>query len=115
MKNNCPIVEKKSGCIASAMTVIGCKWTALILRDLANGKSRFTELAKSLNGISPKTLSQRLDELEDQKIITKKIFNEVPPRVEYTLTNKGKDLMPILKQMAIWGEKHYDLELSKAR
>lgn len=101
-------LEPKVGCIASAMTIIGSKWTALILRDLAAGPKRFCELERSLEGISPRTLSQRLLDLEKHKIITKQNFAEVPPRTEYTLTKKGTDLVPVLKQMAAWGNKYYE-------
>jgi DNA-binding HxlR family transcriptional regulator len=101
-------IESKVGCIASAMEIIGNKWTALILRDLANGPKRFSELEKSVGSINPRTLSQRLDDLEQHKIVTKKSFAEVPPRIEYALTEKGKDLVPVLRQMAAWGEKYYD-------
>jgi DNA-binding HxlR family transcriptional regulator len=100
-------LESKIGCIASAMEIIGSKWTALILRDLTTGPKRFGELERSLVGISPRTLSQRMDDLEEHGIITKESFAEVPPRCEYTLTDKGHDLLPILKQMAVWGEKYY--------
>jgi len=100
-------LEPKIGCIAAAMEIIGSKWTALILRDLAAGPKRFSELEKSLAGISPRTLSQRMDDLETHGIVTKEMFAEVPPRCEYSLTDKGTDLIPILKQMAVWGEKHY--------
>src|ERR1700733_11064644 len=93
-------IEPKVGCIASAMEIIGNKWTALILRDLFSGPKRFCELEKSVGNINPRTLSQRLDDLELNGIITKKSFAEVPPRTEYTLTAKGNDLLPILKQMA---------------
>jgi DNA-binding HxlR family transcriptional regulator len=88
------------------MNIIGNKWTALILRDLFSGPKRFCELEKSVGNINPRTLSQRLDDLELNGIITKKSFAEVPPRTEYTLTAKGNDLLPILKQMATWGTKH---------
>jgi DNA-binding HxlR family transcriptional regulator len=101
-------LEPKIGCIASAMEIIGNKWTALILRDLASGSSRFCNLEKSVGNINPRTLSQRLDDLEAHGIITKKSFAEVPPRIEYTLTAKGQDLIPVLEAMATWGEKHYD-------
>lgn len=101
-------VEPKEGCVATAMNVIGSKWTALILRDLMNESRRFSELSKSLTGISPRTLSQRLDDLEKCEIVTKTSFAEVPPRVEYALTPKGRDLLPILVQMAAWGEKYYE-------
>ena len=101
-------IEPKVGCIASAMQIIGNKWTALILRDLFIGPRRFCELEKSVGSINPRTLSQRLDDLEAHGIITRQSFNEVPPRTEYTLTKKGKDLQPVLEQMATWGTKYYD-------
>jgi DNA-binding HxlR family transcriptional regulator len=100
-------LERKEGCIASAMAIIGNKWTALILRDLHDGPKRFGELERSLDGISPRTLSQRLDDLEHCGIITKESFNEMPPRTEYALTPKGRDLIPVLQQMATWGDKYY--------
>ncbi|HVS58409.1 MAG TPA: helix-turn-helix domain-containing protein [Candidatus Saccharimonadales bacterium] len=101
-------LETRVGCIAAAMEIIGSKWTALILRDLAAGTKRFGELQASVGSINPRTLSQRLDELEKHGIITKKSFNEVPPRCEYSLTKKGLDLVPVLEQMAAWGNKYYD-------
>ena len=101
-------LEPKIGCIASAMEIIGNKWTALILRDLTESPRRFGELEKSVVGINPRTLSQRLDDLEKHAIITKTSFAEVPPRVEYALTQKGADLVPVLNQMAAWGDKYYD-------
>lgn len=103
-----PIVEPQTGCIASAMEIIGNKWTALILRDLSSGPKRFTQLEKSIGGINPRTLSRRLDELEEHAIITKQSFAQVPPRTEYTLTQKGSDLLPVLEQMATWGNKYYE-------
>jgi len=110
MKSTAPLLqlEPHIGCIASAMEIIGNKWTALILRDLCDGPKRFGELEKSVGNINPRTLSQRLDDLESHAIITKKSFAEVPPRIEYTLTEKGTDLIPVLKQMAAWGDKYYD-------
>src|SRR5579884_76366 len=98
-------LESKSGCIASAMQIIGNKWTALILRDLFSGPKRFCELEKSVGSINPRTLSQRLDDLEAHGIISRRSYAEVPPRTEYALTAKGHDLQPILKQMAAWGTK----------
>lgn len=100
-------IESHVGCIAAAMQIIGNKWTALILRDLFTGPKRFCELEKSVGNINPRTLSQRLDDLQVHGIITRKSFAEVPPRIEYTLTPKGEDLFPILEQMAAWGDKHY--------
>jgi DNA-binding HxlR family transcriptional regulator len=99
-------IEPHDGCVASALKIIGNKWTALVLRDLANGPKRFTELERSLIGISPRTLSQRLEQLQEYEIVTKESFAEVPPRIEYTLTKKGRDLIPVLKQMAAWGTKY---------
>src|ERR1700753_3117520 len=90
-------LEPKVGCIASAMEIIGNKWTALILRDMFAGPKRFCELEKSVGNINPRTLSQRLDDLEAHGIITKQSFAEMPPRTEYSLTKKGEDLLPILK------------------
>lgn len=99
-------IEPHVGCIASAMEIVGNKWTALILRDLFSGPKRFCELEKSVGKINPRTLSQRLDCLEAQGIISREQYSEVPPRTEYTLTQKGRDLLPILKQMAAWGTKY---------
>ncbi len=101
-------IESRVGCVASAMQIIGNKWTALILRDLASGAKRFGELEKSVGDINPRTLSQRLDDLEAHGILTKESYAEVPPRVEYALTSKGQDLIPVLRQMAEWGNKYYD-------
>jgi len=99
-------LEPHVGCIAATMKIIGNKWTALILRDLFTGQKRFCELEKSVGNINPRTLSQRLDDLENEGIISKKSYAEVPPRIEYSLTEKGHDLLPVLKQMAAWGTKH---------
>ena len=99
-------IEKRPGCVAGALCVVGNKWTALIVMELSKGPARFSNLEHALGGISPRTLSQRLDYLEEKALITKKTFAEVPPRVEYTLTTKGRDLLPVLKSMAAWGEKY---------
>lgn len=109
MKYHCSSLETKNGCIASAMQIVGSKWTALILRDLKDGISRFSDLENSISGISPRTLSQRLDDLEANGIITKHSYAEVPPRIEYKLTPKGEDLIPVIKKMAEWGNKHFKL------
>lgn len=99
-------IEKKPGCLKNAVCIIGDKWTALLLRTMAEGTHRFVALQQALPGISPRTLSQRLDSLETEGIITKKSYAEIPPRVEYALTPKGEDLLPILRQMADWGYKY---------
>jgi DNA-binding HxlR family transcriptional regulator len=80
------------------------KWTLLLVRDLAAGCSRFCELERSLSGISPRTLSLRLRALEEQGIVERKTFAEVPPRVEYALTDKGRALLPIIDDMRAYGE-----------
>jgi DNA-binding HxlR family transcriptional regulator len=99
-------LEPRVGCIAAAMEIVGSKWTALILRDLATGPTRFCVLEKSVGNINPRTLSKRLDDLEAYGIISRQSFAEVPPRTEYSLTPKGADLLPILQQMAAWGDKY---------
>lgn len=102
-----PKIEKKPGCVAAAAAILGDKWTPLIITKMAADTNRFSLLEQSLKGISPRTLSQRLDALEHCGVITKKSYAEVPPRVEYKLTQKGQDLFPILKSMADWGSKYY--------
>ena len=79
------------------------KWTLLIVRDLAEGRSRFCELERSLGGISPRTLSLRLRSLEEEGILHRRTFPEVPPRVEYALTEKGLALVPIIDSMRTYG------------
>jgi len=106
MKLHSKPIESTEGCVARTTKIMGNKWTPLILRDLATGPKRFGELESSLQSISPRTLSARLDDLVCFGIISKKTFAEKPPRVEYTLTKKGEDLLPILKQMATWGTKY---------
>jgi DNA-binding HxlR family transcriptional regulator len=81
------------------------KWTLLLIRDLAEGLSRFCELERSLSGISPRTLSLRLRALEEEGIVERHTFGEVPPRVEYALTEKGRDLLPIIEDMRSYGER----------
>jgi DNA-binding HxlR family transcriptional regulator len=84
--------------------VVCGKWTLLLIRDLAEGCSRFCELERSLEGISPRTLSLRLRALEDEGIVARQTFSEVPPRVEYALTDKGRALLPIIDDMRAYGE-----------
>ena len=85
--------------------VISGKWTLLVIRDLAAGSSRFCELERSLEGISPRTLSLRLRALEEQGIIERHTFPEVPPRVEYALTEKGEALVPLIEDMRRYGKR----------
>lgn len=91
--------------IANTAVIIGRKWTLLIVRDLARGPRRFGELERSLTGISPRTLSQRLGYLERTGVISRKHYAEVPPRVEYALTPQGQELVPIIELMRDYGER----------
>jgi DNA-binding HxlR family transcriptional regulator len=92
------------GCpVARTAQIISNKWTPLIIRDLARGECRFSALERSLAGISPKTLSERLKYLEAERIIARDCFAEVPPRVEYSLTEKGRALLPIIETMRDYG------------
>jgi DNA-binding HxlR family transcriptional regulator len=93
--DTCPIY-------ATAELICG-KWTIMIIRDLAEGRCRFCELERSLTGISPRTLSLRLRALEDEGILVRKTFPEVPPRVEYSLTEKGHALLPLIEDMRSYG------------
>ena len=100
--------EKRQLCVAFATKILGDKWTPLILTALFSKKLRFSELQNTVSPINPRTLSARLDFLEANCIITRTVYQEVPTRVEYELTNQGKDLVPILKSMGRWGDKYYD-------
>ena len=91
--SDCPVCR-------TAEVVCG-KWTLLVIRDLADGRSRFCELERSLQGISPRTLSLRLRALEEEGILERQTYPEVPPRVEYGLTEKGRALLPIVEAMRV--------------
>ncbi len=94
-KKNCPVER--------TVNLIGSKWTLLILRDLFDGTKRFGELRASLAGISPKTLTEKLRELEKSGLVERKIYPEVPPRVEYSLTKRGQTLDTIMEALREWG------------
>lgn len=94
------------GCVAAAAAIIGTKWTPQLIYALSSGVKRFSSLQKEVGGINPRTLSARLDELEESGIVRKVSYNEVPPRIEYSLTQKGRDLIPVLERMVEWSEKH---------
>jgi DNA-binding HxlR family transcriptional regulator len=83
--------------------IISGKWTLLVIRDLADGSQRFCELERSLEGISPRTLSLRLRALEEAGIVKRNTYPEVPPRVEYALTEKGEALVPLIEDMRSYG------------
>ena len=91
--------------VDTAIGLIGSKWSLNILRDLCSGKKRTSELMKSLPGISPRTLSDRLRELEETGLISRTSFAEIPPRVEYALTVKGLVVKPLINALADFGSK----------
>ena len=90
--------------VAATAEIIATKWTPLIVHDLSEGPRRFMELEHACPGISPRTLSERVDMLERQGVVTRRSYPESPPRVEYELTDKGRALLPIirLRTMAPW-------------
>ena len=90
------------------------KWTLLLVRELADGRSRFCELERSLAGISPRTLSLRLRALEEEGIVERQTFPEVPPRVEYALTEKGRALVPLIESMRTYGREWLDCPANAA-
>lgn len=99
MRTNCPV--------ARTLAIIGDRWTILILRDLLlDGPRRFLDLETSLSGISPNTLSARLKTLEEADVIERRYYEHHPPRAEYVLTPKGRELGPVLRALRVWGEKH---------
>lgn len=93
----CPV-----GCCAE---LVSGKWTLLVIRDLAASSCRFCELERSLEGISPRTLSLRLRALEECGIVVRHTYPEVPPRVEYVLTEKGRALVPLIEEMRSYGRR----------
>src|ERR687893_702921 len=95
MNPDCPVFRTAE--------IVCAKWTILIVRDLADGRSRFCELERSLAGISPRTLSLRLRALEEEGIVERRTYPEVPPRVEYALTDKGRALLPLIEDMRRYG------------
>jgi DNA-binding HxlR family transcriptional regulator len=97
--------------VETTAQLIGSKWRLLILRDLLGGTKRFGELRKSVGAISQKVLTAKLREMEQQGLIVRRVYPEVPPRVEYALTETGESLRPIIDAMWAWGERYQ----SKAR
>ena len=92
--------------VETTLMLIGDKWKVLILRDLIGGTKRFGELKKSIGNISQKVLTTQLRDMEEKGLLTRKVYAEVPPRVEYTLTETGYSLKPILDVMWQWGENY---------
>ena len=92
--------------VETTLMIIGDKWKVLILRDLMDGTKRFGELKKSIGSVSQKVLTAQLRDMEEKKLLERKVYAEVPPRVEYTLTETGYSLKPILDAMSAWGEQY---------
>jgi len=88
------------------LAMIGGRWKIPILFHLLNGRKRFTELARALNGVTQKMLTQQLREMERHGLVERKVFAQVPPKVEYSLTNLGVSLRPVVDAMCRWGEEH---------
>lgn len=105
MKNELPACP-----VEITMGLIGDKWKVLIIRDLLTGTKRFGELKKSLNTITQKVLTNNLRQMETSGLIERKVYAEVPPRVEYSLTDTGLSLKPILDSMVIWGNEYREMK-----
>lgn len=97
--------------VETTLTLIGDKWKVLILRDLLTGTKRFGELKKSIGTVSQKVLTSQLRAMEESGLVNRKVYAEVPPRVEYSLTELGESLKPILDAMGNWG-KNYKASLN---
>ena len=92
--------------VETTLTLIGDKWKVLILRELLGGTKRFGELKKSINGVSQKVLTAQLRAMENSGLLTRTVYAEVPPRVEYSLTELGLSLQPILDALSAWGNQY---------
>ena len=92
--------------VETTLTLIGDKWKVLILRDLMPGTKRFGELKRSVGNVSQKVLTAQLRAMEENELVHREVYAEVPPRVEYSLTELGKSLKPILDSMWAWGEEY---------
>jgi len=103
--------EATTCAVAACADVIGAKWTALLVHDLSEGPRRFSELEHSCQGISPRTLAERLRVLEQEGIIVRRSYPERPPRVEYELTEKGYAMLPIIDAMRRFGHEWLDCDV----
>ncbi len=98
------MLEKLPACpVETTLTLISDKWKVLILRDLGFGTKRFGELKKSISGISQKMLTSNLRQMEESGLVKRKVYAQVPPKVEYSLTELGNSLGPVIKALEIWG------------
>lgn len=92
--------------VEMTLQLIGNKWKVLIIRDLLTGTKRFSELKRSVTGITQKVLTSNLRDMEEAGLLTRTVYPEVPPRVEYALTETGRSLEPILDAMMVWGNSY---------
>ena len=90
--------------VETTLKMLGCKWKVLIIRELLTGTKRFCELKKSVKGITQKVLTSKLREMEDLGLLERKVYPQTPPKVEYTLTDIGYSLMPVLESLKSWGK-----------
>lgn len=101
--------EKLPDCpVETTLMLISDKWKVLILRDLMNGTMRFGELKRSVGHVTQKVLTAQLRQMEASGLVTRKVYAEVPPRVEYSLTETGMSLKPVLEAMRVWGESYQE-------
>ena len=108
-KSPAPKLERRPGCIQAALCILGDKWSPLLLGQLVNGPKTFGKLEIALTGISPRTLSARIDKLQHQGVVERTLYCKHPPRYTYQLTDKGAELVDILEAMSKWGDKHHQL------
>src|SRR5215831_5782354 len=99
--------------VAKTLEIVGDRWTLLVVRDLLAGTRRFQDLQASLSGIAPNILSDRLKLMEERGLVTRRFYSDHPPRAEYILTNKGKELGVIVGALAVWGAHHMCHETSQ--
>lgn len=106
LKVPCNAIENRPGCIQAALHILGDKWSPLLIGQLVDGHKTFGELEIALVGISPRTLSSRLEKLTSERVVDTEQYCKHPPRYKYGLTQKGKELQSILVKMASWGERY---------
>ena len=115
MKRTMNDVHDGDCAVAATAEIVGTKWTALIVHDLSEGPRRFMQLEHACPGISPRTLSERLDMLESQGVLVRCSYPESPPRVEYELTEKGRALLPVIREMRRFGRSWMVVEAPRRR
>lgn len=108
-------VEHLECSVETTLSLLGNKWKVLILRELFTGTKRFGELSRGVHGISQKMLTQQLRQMEEDNLVKRRIYPEVPPRVEYSLTDIGKSLSPILDAMHKWGSRYKQIKGMKGK